>query len=89
MQLQLNRNATTGIGLSLVTGTSFILLSFLMGKENAFLLLNIDLGPASDFLFYIWANAGDGFIWDSDILHLSSNAGMQNKYTLQVSGFLL
>jgi hypothetical protein len=33
--------------------------------------------------------AGDGFIWDSDILHLSSNAGMQDKYTLQVSGFLL
>lgn len=33
--------------------------------------------------------AGNGFVWDSDILHLSSNAGMQNKYTLQVSGFLL
>lgn len=33
--------------------------------------------------------AGDGFIWDSNILHLSSNAGMQDKYTLQVSGFLI
>ena len=33
--------------------------------------------------------AGDGFVWDSSILHLSSNAGMQNKYTLQVSGFLI
>ena len=32
--------------------------------------------------------AGDGFIWDSEVLHLSANAGMQNKYTLQVSGFL-
>lgn len=32
--------------------------------------------------------AGEGFIWDSSILHLSANAGMQNKYTLQVSGFL-
>ncbi len=32
--------------------------------------------------------AGDGFIWDSSHLHLSANAGMQNKYTLQVSGFL-
>jgi hypothetical protein len=32
--------------------------------------------------------AGNGFLWDSDILHLSSNAGMQNKYTLQISGFL-
>lgn len=33
--------------------------------------------------------AGDGFIWDSDVLHLSSNAGMQDKYTMQISGFLL
>jgi len=31
---------------------------------------------------------GDGFLWDSKPLHLSANAGMQNKYTLQVSGFL-
>jgi hypothetical protein len=33
-------------------------------------------------------NAGDGFIWDSQHLHLSSNAGMKPKYTLQVSGFM-
>jgi hypothetical protein len=32
---------------------------------------------------------GDGFIWDDEVLHLSSNAGMQDKYTLQVSGFLI
>jgi hypothetical protein len=32
--------------------------------------------------------AGDGFIWDSDHLHLSANAGLENKYTLQISGFL-
>ena len=31
---------------------------------------------------------GQGFLWDSEILHLGANAGMQNKYTLQVSGFL-
>lgn len=33
--------------------------------------------------------AGDGFLWDSSILHVSSNAGFQDKYTLQVSGFLI
>jgi hypothetical protein len=32
---------------------------------------------------------GEGFIWDSSIIHLSANAGFENKYTLQVSGFLL
>ena len=31
---------------------------------------------------------GDGFLWDSEVLHLGANAGMQHKYTLQVSGFL-
>ena len=34
-------------------------------------------------------SAGDGFMWDNKHLHLSSNAGMNNKYTLQISGFLV
>jgi hypothetical protein len=33
--------------------------------------------------------AGDGVVWDSEVLHLGANAGMENKYTLQVSGFSL
>jgi hypothetical protein len=32
---------------------------------------------------------GDGFLWDSSIMHLSANAGFENKYTMQISGFLL
>lgn len=32
--------------------------------------------------------AGQGLMWDSSILHLSANAGMHNKYTMQISGFL-
>ena len=31
----------------------------------------------------------EGFIWDSSVIHLSVNAGFENKYTLQISGFLL
>jgi hypothetical protein len=31
--------------------------------------------------------AGDGFIWDGEITHLGANVGLENKYTLQVSGF--
>ena len=31
--------------------------------------------------------AGEGWIWDSNHLHVSANAGMRDKYTLQVSGF--
>ena len=33
-------------------------------------------------------SAGDGYIWDHNHLHLSVNAGMSPKYTLQISGFL-
>jgi hypothetical protein len=32
--------------------------------------------------------AGQGFMWDSSVPHLSANAGLEPKYTLQVSGFL-
>ena len=33
--------------------------------------------------------ANTGFLFDSSILHLSCNAGMEPKYTLQISGFYL
>lgn len=32
--------------------------------------------------------AGDGFMWDSQVPHLTVNAGMQPKYTMQITGFL-
>jgi hypothetical protein len=32
--------------------------------------------------------AGDGHMWDENVLHLGANAGFERKYTLQVSGFL-
>jgi hypothetical protein len=31
---------------------------------------------------------GDGHMWDSEVLHIGANVGMENKFTLQVSGFL-
>jgi len=34
-------------------------------------------------------NAGEGWMWDSSHLHVSANAGMRDKYTLQISGFLI
>ena len=34
-------------------------------------------------------NAGEGYVWDHNHLHVSANAGMKDKYTLQVSGFYL
>lgn len=33
--------------------------------------------------------AGDAIMWDTNVVHLGANAGMQDKYTMQVSGFLI
>ena len=32
---------------------------------------------------------GDGHLWDSGIEHLGANCGMESKFSLQVSGFLI
>jgi hypothetical protein len=34
-------------------------------------------------------SANTGFLFDKEVLHLSCNAGMEPKYTLQISGFYL
>jgi hypothetical protein len=33
--------------------------------------------------------AGDGMLWDSELQHLGANVGLENKYTLQISGFYI
>jgi len=32
--------------------------------------------------------SGEGLLWDDSILHIGANIGLENKLTLQVSGFL-
>ena len=32
--------------------------------------------------------ANTGYMWDSAVLHLAANAGLEDRYSLQVSGFL-
>lgn len=32
--------------------------------------------------------ANTGYMWDSSVLHLAANAGLEDRYSLQVSGFL-
>lgn len=53
-------------------------------KEGQFIHYEIDKKWYSETHW----TAGEGFMWDSDHLHLSGNAGFHDKYTLQVSGFL-
>ena len=49
--------------ISLVIGMVLFSLSFWLGKENAFLLLNTDLGLSADNFFRYWTHTADGVIW--------------------------
>lgn len=49
--------------ISLVIGMVLFSLSFWLGKENAFLLLNTDLGLSADYFFRYWTHTADGVIW--------------------------
>lgn len=53
------------------------------GKLGHFLQFTID---GSHRTYTNWS-ANTGCVFDSNVLHLSSNAGLEPKYTLQVSGF--
>ena len=59
----MNRQTKIGIIITLVMSAVLFGFSLWYGKENAFLLLNTDLGPAADQFFRYWTYAGDGMIW--------------------------
>lgn len=54
------------------------------GKLGHFLQFTLD----DQHRTYTNWQVNTGFVFDSSVLHLSSNAGMEPKYTLQISGFL-
>jgi hypothetical protein len=55
------------------------------GKLGHFLQFTLD---GHNHTYTNW-QANTGFVFDSEVLHLSSNAGLEPKYTLQISGFWL
>jgi membrane-associated phospholipid phosphatase len=46
-----------------LTGVYLITTSFIIGRNNFFLLLNTDIGSAADTFFAFWTWLGDGLIW--------------------------
>lgn len=58
-----NRNLTNGIIITAITGLYLLVTSFVIGRNDFFLLLNNDLGKAADIFFAFWTNLGDGVIW--------------------------
>ncbi len=58
-----HRKFTIAIVLTLLSACFLITVSFVIGKNDFFFLLNIDLGILSDYFFRFWTNLGDGIIW--------------------------
>lgn len=59
----MNKTLQTAILITLVLSASLFGFSLWFGKENAFLLLNTDLGFYADQCFRYCTYAGDGIIW--------------------------
>lgn len=57
------RNFTSAIILSLVSAIIILSVSFSIGKDQFFLLLNADLGPFADYFFAAFTWLGDGILW--------------------------
>lgn len=59
-----NNNALLpGIILTTVLGVLLVVMSLIVGRNELFLVLNTNLGPAADLFFRYWTNVGDGAMW--------------------------
>ena len=57
------RNFITALLLTLVSAIIILSISFSIGKDEFFLILNTDLGPFSDYFFAAFTWLGDGILW--------------------------
>jgi membrane-associated phospholipid phosphatase len=57
------KNYKAGAILTAAIGIILIVVSFLMTKNDFFLLLNADLGRAADYFFSYCTHLGDGTVW--------------------------
>jgi membrane-associated phospholipid phosphatase len=63
-RLSLNyKNFGYAIGISLLLALLILALSFYLGRDQFFLLLNTDLGAGGDYFFQYFTHLGDGLLW--------------------------
>ena len=58
-----HRKFNLAVALTFITALSLIVASIVIGKNDFFLLLNVDLGTLFDYFFRFWTNLGDGIVW--------------------------
>jgi membrane-associated phospholipid phosphatase len=57
------KNYRIGLTLTIAIAAITLIISFITGKANFFLLLNTDLGKFGDYFFSAYTNMGDGTLW--------------------------
>ncbi len=57
------KNLWIGLALSMLGALVLFIMSFFLGKNNFFLLLNTNLGITADYFFRFFSDLGDGLLW--------------------------
>lgn len=56
-------NLKKGLALTLISALVIFIFNLIIGKDELFLLLNVDLGKAADYFFVFFTFLGDGVWW--------------------------
>ncbi len=59
----INRHFIFGLVLTAIVALYLIINSYILGRTEFFLLLNVNLGSFADNFFSFWTNLGDGVVW--------------------------
>lgn len=59
----LNKKTKTGLLITSLSGLTLLIISFILGRERFFLLLNGDGGYFTDSFFAIWTSLGEAIAW--------------------------
>lgn len=83
------RQYRIGAVISFVIAVVMLAVSFSMGKNEFFLLVNGNLGNAADYFFAIFTNAGDASLWIVALLITLFVLKQKKLWPLLVSGFII
>ena len=78
-----------GAVISLCIALAMLWVSFSMGKNEFFLLLNGNLGSIADYFFAIFTNAGDASLWIVALLITLFVLKQKKLWPLLLSGFVI
>ncbi|HXL59033.1 MAG TPA: phosphatase PAP2 family protein [Chitinophagaceae bacterium] len=89
MQSLNTRYFKIALTISLIIALALFFISFAIGKEQFFLLLNADAGSIADYFFLIFTYGGDGLMWIPVLLVTLFILKRKDVLPLLVSAFVL